>query len=141
MSLLEKSQKISVPERSFPKTSSERARNIYDFDLVRQRLFLLSRNLVWLQEYFCIWVLQSADDREGDAHFPPPPTRPGFPYTTKLIFGTASTGVQKIQDLFTNSLFVTKKNWCLVCEESKPLDLSNIRERTPECKQRFPQVY
>jgi len=75
-----------------------RATNIYEFDRVRQRLFLLSRNIVRLQEYFCNWVLQFVDDREVDPPTPPSPsTRPGFPYTTKLIFGTASTGVQKIQ--------------------------------------------
>jgi len=57
---------------------------------------------------FFFWVLQSVHDREVDPHIFPP-TRPGFPYTTRLIFRAASTGVQKIQDLFTNSHFMTRK--------------------------------
>jgi hypothetical protein len=67
-------------------------------------------------------------------------TWPGFPYMTTLIFRITSNGVQTSRT-YSETPSSWRKNWCLVCDDYKQLDLSNIRERTPEGKKSFPHVY
>jgi hypothetical protein len=75
--------------------------------------------------HFCNWFLQSVYDGEVDPQLVFSLVRPGFPYVETWILRTAGTGVQKIQDLFTNSLFMTTKT-CVWCAVSARREISTI---------------
>jgi hypothetical protein len=59
--------------------------------------------------HFCKWFLLSVRDGEGGPHLVFFPMKPDFPCMGRWILRTVGIEEQKIQDLFTNFLFMMKK--------------------------------
>jgi hypothetical protein len=99
---------LSAPETSVSETSARRATKLLQLRLCKTTVVrALKEHHPVARIQLCNSFLPSVHDGEVDPQFFSL-MRPGFRYVERRILRTAGTGEQKIQDLTTIALFMTK---------------------------------